>query len=533
MYRAKVAASIAALVFFILVLGVTSFWGTERLEYFYKRSQSAYLTEGAYLQLAIYTDRYFNDQLDEILLWGEIRKEETQQREGDLFQALTAVREAVATEIHLVEPDEQEEELDELKVVGELERLINQGIQMTEQARASKLSGNTERAREIAQEIFDQLLERKFWPLVDEAIADERGEIEATSHREANVINNVYRVTVVLTLLSVMLGVCVAVLLYRSLKRPLDQLILGTKKVSQGELEHRILLHGADEFSLLARHFNSMAISLERQQQALLQGRTVLAKEVDVRTAELRQANEKLQRIDVIRRRFFADISHELRTPMTIIRGEAEVTLRGENRSAEEYRMALRRIVDLTGQLTNLVNDLLFLARSETQSARYESELVDLNSLLDECGQDAQHLAREHKLNVMIVNDPQTLTVRGDSARLKQLLHILIDNACRYSRDGESITLSLASHEQNALITVTDTGLGIAEDELEFIFERFYRSENARLVAQGGAGLGLNMAKSITEAHHGTIELTSQIGEGTTVQVALPLLSQDTEVEVK
>lgn len=532
MYRAKVAASIAVLVFFIIVLSVSSYWGAERSDFYYKRSQSAYQTEGTYLQLAIYTDRYFNDQLDEILLGEEIHQEETLQREGDLYQALTVVRQAVANEIHLVESDEQDEELEELKRVGELERLINQGIQLTERARELQASGSIVEARIISQEVLDQLMERKFWPLIDEAIEDERGEIEETSRKEEYVITQVYRLTLIVSVVSIIFGVLIALLLYRSLKRPLDRLVLGTKKVSQGELSHRITLEGRDEFCRLARQFNTMAASLQKQQQALLEGSTVLAKEVDARTAELREANEKLQRIDEIRRRFFADISHELRTPLTIIRGEAEVTLRGRARAAEEYQISLRRIVELTDQLTNLVNDLLFLARSETQSVRYDDELVELNQLIDVCGQDATHLASEHKLKVSLVKPDEVLVILGDSARLKQLLHILIDNACRYSREGETVTLSLEEKDNNALIKIIDTGYGIPEEDLEFIFDRFYRAENTRLLVQGGAGLGLNMAKSIVDAHHGSIEVMSQLNQGTTVVVMLPLASQGIEVEV-
>ena len=528
MYRFKIAASITALVFFILALAIFSYWGAERLDYYYKRSLSSYETEANFRQLAIYTDRYFNDQLDEILLGGEIVLRETQQREQDLNQALAVVRKSVADEVKLTDGDEQSDELGELEIAGELESLILKGMKMTEQARALLIEGRKDEARALSQQILDQLLEREFWPLIDQAIQGEREELHESKAKEEKVFAGILKTTTIVSFISIVLGLIVSFILYRNLQKPLQTLIHGTKKVATGDLSYRIQLEGKDEFSQLAKKFNDMASSLEQQQKALIEGRSILAKEVDIRTEELQKANDRLRKLDSTRKRFFADISHELRTPITIIRGEAEVTLRRKERKDEEYQSALKHIIKLCEQLESLVEDLLYLTRSETWGIRCDSEDIVLNELINECRKDANHLIGTRHLDFHVDTPPDQLVVQGDKKRLLQLLHILISNACHYSHDGDTINLSLERQNAHALICIKDTGQGIDETELDMIFERFYRTEKARLANHTGTGLGLPIAKSITDAHQGSINIQSKINEGTSVCITLPLSTSNT-----
>jgi signal transduction histidine kinase len=227
--------------------------------------------------------------------------------------------------------------------------------------------------------------------------------------------------------------------------------------------------------------------------------------------------------MDHARREFLADISHELRTPITVIRGEAEVTLRGKARNAEEYKDTLHRIVELSMQLGKYVNDLLFLARTETANLQFEWDNLDLTELVGSTVEDFQVMAEENALSVSLNAAAKPLWVRGDKQRLRQVFFILGDNACRYSNPGGHITVSLWVDGNEVYFSLTDQGIGIPAQDLERIFDRHFRSPNALLSRDDGTGLGLPMAKSILKAHGGRIVVTSTENSGSTFTVTLPL----------
>jgi len=168
------------------------------------------------------------------------------------------------------------------------------------------------------------------------------------------------------------------VLLLRGFRKPVEALMQGTDAIASGNLSHRMELHTQDEFGYLATHFNRMACELERQREKLQEGNAILEQRVAERTVELHRLNGELQRMDTARREFLADISHELRTPITAICGEAEVILR-ENEGecdAGEYRDTLQYIAGLSTQLGTYVNDLLFLARTELSGNPFDWDLA-------------------------------------------------------------------------------------------------------------------------------------------------------------
>ena len=267
-----------------------------------------------------------------------------------------------------------------------------------------------------------------------------------------------------------------------------------------------------------------MMAELERRRTELERARADLEREVQERTSELRQSNDTLRRVDHARRRMFADISHALRTPLTVIRGEAEVTLRGRECRSREYRGALQRIVETTAQLNKLVEDLLQLARSESATLHSEPSDIVANRLVAEVVGRRQGARRERAASGSPPWRPsEAIRIRGDADRLRQLLLILIDNATRYTPTGGEIAIGLGAEERHAVVSVSDTGIGIPAAELDLVPGRFYRGSNVMDLAPSGAGLGLHVAQSIAEAHAGEIAVTSEPGRGTTVRVSLPL----------
>ncbi len=239
----------------------------------------------------------------------------------------------------------------------------------------------------------------------------------------------------------------------------------------------------------------------------------------------LRKAHQTLKELDRLRSQFFSDISHELRTPLTVIRGEAEVTLRGKEKPVAEYKTVLERIVQLTNQVNKLVGDLLFLSRSESGTIEIVKRPLPLLDILREVRREASVLAERKHIDVTLNSrDDTPIIVNGDPQRFRQLFMIIIDNAVNYTKPRGAIKVDLESDGATARVIVADNGVGIPEADLPHVFQRFYRVKQKRQdVAQSGSGLGLHIAKWIAEAHRGTVSIASNLNQGTTVTVELPL----------
>jgi signal transduction histidine kinase len=316
----------------------------------------------------------------------------------------------------------------------------------------------------------------------------------------------------------------------QALRRPLQLLGEGARELQAGHLAHRIPLSGTDEFSAVAGSVNALAAELEQHRERESAQRQRLEEQVASRTAELADALASLRDADARRRRLFADISHELRTPTTVIRGEAEITLRGKERPAEEYREALSRIVDTARQLGAVIDDLLAMARSDIETLSLVRTAVDVAELTRDVLAQAGPLAQRHGVTLEgPVGPAADAVVTGDALRLRQLLGILLDNATRYSRAGGRVTVRLAtscahgSPQGRVTLTVEDQGIGIPSDERSMVFERGFRGVQARRHAPEGSGLGLGIARALAHAHGGTLELDSAPAGGTLARLSLPL----------
>ena len=328
-----------------------------------------------------------------------------------------------------------------------------------------------------------------------------------------------------------LLAAAAAAYFARALRRPLDHLSEGATALQQGQLQHRIPLDGVDEFSAVARSMNTLAAELEVHRAREAQERQRLEDQVAARTAELSEALEALRGADARRRQLFADISHELRTPTTAIRGEAEITLRGADRPADEYKSALHRIVETSGQLAGVINDLLAMARSDIDSLSLVKRRIDLAEPVREALLQAQALASARGITLRADEPPSgRCFVLGDAQRLRQLLLILLDNAVHYSRAGGEVRLAMGPCEPSGhpgggwCIEVHDAGIGIPPHELPQVFERHFRGQDARRQRPDGSGLGLPIAQSLAQAHGGRIELSSGPQHGTIARLTLPAL---------
>lgn len=222
-------------------------------------------------------------------------------------------------------------------------------------------------------------------------------------------------------------------------------------------------------------------------------------------------------------RNFVNDASHELRTPLTILRGNLELALMESD--PEQLESTIKQSLTDVDYLTHIVSDLSLLARSGAATDIRRHRKVDILHIVNRCIGDLQSLAHSANVTLQLSAAPDPLWVHGDATQLRQLVLILMENAIKYNKAGGIVDTCVKQTSNSLEITITDSGIGIAEEELPHVFDRFYRSESVRQ-AQSGSGIGLAIAMWIVDGHHGHIEVTSQLGHGSTFTVTLPLTSR-------
>lgn len=217
---------------------------------------------------------------------------------------------------------------------------------------------------------------------------------------------------------------------------------------------------------------------------------------------------------------FTADASHELRTPLSVISAHTELAL-SRPRSGEDYRTALETCQRASQRMRTLIDSLLVLARFDSGTPALKQDRLDLEPLIQDSVALVQTLAEARGIHLESQTQPCDLL--GDWDRLSQVVTNLLTNAIRYNVDGGQVMITNRIEKGQAIVSVKDTGIGIATDQLPRIFDRFYQVDKARSRAEGSCGLGLSICKTIVEAHGGTISVTSEPDVGTTIEVRLPL----------
>lgn len=275
---------------------------------------------------------------------------------------------------------------------------------------------------------------------------------------------------------------------------PVEGITQAARRIAEGDLGQRLAVPAAaDEIGTLAATFNDMIAKLDASFQQV--------------------------------RRFSADASHELRTPLTVMKGETELALR-RPRAPEDYRLVLESNLEEIDRLTRIVDELLFLSRADLGEVKMASLPVRLDELIRDVHKQASVLGQERGAQVSL-GPLAPATVLGDELRLRELLLNLVDNAVKYSKPGGRVEVVLASDGGFARLSVSDEGIGIAPEAQARIFDRFYRTTEARAHAKQGTGLGLAICKWIAETHKGRIEVQSRPNEGSRFTVVLPLTIED------
>lgn len=233
---------------------------------------------------------------------------------------------------------------------------------------------------------------------------------------------------------------------------------------------------------------------------------------------------EESHRYEQLRREFVANVSHELKSPLTSIQGLTETLLEGALDDAGNRRRFVQLIDEDTSRLSRLIDDLLALSQIESQAVPLALAAVPLAPLVESVLASLQPAIAQRRLSVS-VNVPEGFAVRADADRLRQVLFNLLDNAVKYNRDDGDLRVSAIGSDGTATVAVADSGIGVPPDDLPRVFERFYRVDKARSREPGGTGLGLSIVKHLVEAHGGRVFVESSLGGGSTFSFTLPLAS--------
>ena len=510
--RSKITFCIAALAALVLLLAAALLWSLERGRYDMERTRLAYEELAGYLELS--ADVYRTAKL--------VRRD---LGSADFVNSFDLVVESARLQrtkerIALIIEAEDDEGLRDAEDFAEAERLeaLTGGLDNLLEGLTRVQRLNASGARAEAVDLLDELVATDvvgiLEPLIEDGIADEREELDEALANHDAVRRLAGMLGIGVTALGLLLALGSVAFLVRQVRRPLGVLAGWADQVSTGDLDARVALSGTAEFDRLGQRFNTMADAISRYRRQLEQARDSLEVEVAARTEELRGANTELERRDKLRQRFFADIGHELRTPITALRGEAEIALRARADREARYQEALQQIVKVSAQLTRFVNDIFLIARAEAGIADMRRTSVDLGREVEDAVTQMRAIATA-KGAKLITNLPELpARIDGDPDRLRQLVTILVQNAIEHSQPGVTIEVGLRQNGADAVLEVRDDGPGIAAEDASNVFDRFYRGNRS---AGEGAGLGLPIARSIVLAHQGSIALHTAPGRGTRV----------------
>lgn len=519
--KVRISGALLVLVLFTAAMAGLNFYGISEAAYLLSRTGRSYQQLDAFGRVSADLNQYFVRHVEGLVLGpdGDAVRQSARAIERH-FEDLRGLTEA---EIAMVKGEgEKSDEAAELRRLDEIRSVIT--ALMAEAAVNSRLAeaGQREEAVRHFSATLSGDLGQTLAAHLAEASRDEREEVGHAERVMEELRLRLFWLGAGGIALHLVVATILAAQIGRSILTPLTTLVTGIKTLGRGQLNHRIRPGGCrDEFTLLAAYINRMARHIERHRDGLLRINHSLEAEVAKRTASLAEMNRHLREIDETRKRFFEDVSHELRTPLTTIIGEAEVTLTASAGMPEPCRAALHAILANAGYLRRRIEDMMAIARSGNGRLELWRSPLNLGEVVAEAVTDVAGLARVNAVGLTCRGAPETALILGEKSWLKQCLLTILDNAIKFSRRGQMVTVALEARQGEAVVSIRDMGEGVSPAELPHLFERFYQTERGQRA--GGTGLGLAVARWIVEEHDGTICARSGDGPGTVIEMRFPL----------
>lgn len=316
-------------------------------------------------------------------------------------------------------------------------------------------------------------------------------EVGTSLKKVANTLKNFLNVLMISVPLLLLVSVLGGYFILTKALQPVKAVVQTARKITTEDLSHRIdSKNRKDEIGELITTFNQMISRLEQSVMQLKQ--------------------------------FSSDASHDLKTPLTIIRGEIEIALR-KNRSSKEYIKTLTSIQEEAGKLETIIENLLFLSRIDSPAQSLSLKAVPLDEIILNVFEKAEQLANKKGL-IFLIGEMEPTLIRGETILLNRLVMNILDNAIKYTPAGGRVEISLEKTGKRVRLIVQDTGIGIPGESLPHIFDRFYQVDKSRTQRSQGSGLGLSIVKKIADIHGAAVEVKSEVGKGALFHVIFPLL---------
>ncbi len=295
---------------------------------------------------------------------------------------------------------------------------------------------------------------------------------------------------ILVSIIAIIIGTGLAFFVSRFTTNPIKEMVRFSKRIEKGNYSARISISTNDEIGGLAKALNHMA--------------------------------EHLSEIEKMRKTLVQNVSHDLRTPLTVIKGYLE-TLDDKTFTEEEKKESMQIIKNETERMESMLGELSELSLIDSKKYRLSFEKINLNEVVSEAAETIKIEARKKNLFLKVEQD-ETLYILADKRRIKEILMNLLSNAIKFTEKG-GVYVKSYQDEKNAVISIKDSGKGIAKEEIPHIFERFYRGEKSRSAKTGGLGIGLTIVRELVYAHKGKIEVKSELNKGTEFKVSFPKLS--------
>ncbi len=310
-------------------------------------------------------------------------------------------------------------------------------------------------------------------------------------------IRIIYRVVLLGTIAAVIIALIVAYFVSRSITLPIRQVKETARQIAKGDFGRRVRIKSKGELGELAESLNTMA-------------------------DELQQKMENLKRLDRVRTDFVANVSHELKTPLTLIKGYIETLQNKAINDKEKLAKFISIIKEHSDRLGYIIDDLLSLSEVELSRDCVNKTEFDLKEVIDEISLGFEQALAEKNQSLTVSTTGDDFSIQADRNKIEQVFANLIDNSIKYTKESGQIEISLYEQDQTVRVTVQDNGIGIPREHRDRVFERFYRVDKARSRELGGTGLGLSIVKHIVIAHNGEIDIESEPNKGTKVSVTFP-----------
>lgn len=316
-------------------------------------------------------------------------------------------------------------------------------------------------------------------------------------------------------------------LIHMFVNRPINSLIVGTRKIAEGDLNYRIGSHHSDEIGELGKSFDNMTAELKKSREEIEQWNIKLEDEIKKATKNLEMANKKLQELSSLKSNFMRKMEHGLRSHVGIIQSCLSLAFKeGQAGLSVKQHDLISTAKRRSAVLLEMLDDIVLLSYRQSASAEYFFEPVQIRNVLKKALDNFRVQAQKKNILMDIQVPGDSPVIQADQAALEEVFSNLVNNAIKYTKRNGSVSLSAVEEENTVTIDITDTGIGITVEEQPNIFDEFFRASNAKSNKIEGTGVGLAIVQEIVDAHNGEIKVRSELGKGSTITVVLPKLGK-------